>query len=77
MMYYSGATVQHVKRAASRKSPKAQYEFDRAMWLFYRKHYQAHTFFLMDWFVKLGLAFRGGSKLSREVFSSSRQPNMG
>jgi N-acetylglucosaminyl-diphospho-decaprenol L-rhamnosyltransferase len=68
VMYYPTVTVQHVKRAASRNSPKAQYEFDRSMWLFYHKHYQRHTFFVMDWIIKLGLAWRGGSKLAREMF---------
>ncbi len=67
VMYYPSVTVQHVKRAASRKSAKAQYEFDRSMWLFYRKHYQRSTFFVMDWIVKLGLAWRGGTKLMREM----------
>lgn len=67
VVYYPGATVQHVKRAASRRSDRAQYEFDRAMWLFYRKHYQGRTFFLMDWLIKLGLALRGGRKLAREM----------
>ncbi|MCL4506276.1 MAG: glycosyltransferase family 2 protein [Chloroflexi bacterium] len=69
VIYYPTVTVQHIKRAASRKSAKAQYEFDRAMWLFYRKHYQAGTFFLMDWIVKLGLAVRGGPRLAREMFA--------
>ncbi len=67
VMYYPAVTVQHVKRAASRKSAKAQYEFDRSMWLFYRKHYQRYTFFVMDWIVKLGLAWRGGPELTREM----------
>ncbi|MGQ9813625.1 MAG: glycosyltransferase family 2 protein [Candidatus Roseilinea sp.] len=68
VVYYPRVTVQHVKRAASRRSPKAQYEFNRAMWLFYRKHYQRNTFFLLDWMIRLGLSLRGGSKLAREVF---------
>jgi GT2 family glycosyltransferase len=68
VMYYPGVTVQHVKRAASRHSPKAQYEFNRAMWLFYHKHYQAQTFFALDWLIRLGLALRGGRKLAQEVF---------
>ena len=67
VMYYPAVTVQHVKRAASRKSVKAQYEFNRSMWLFYRKHYQRYTFFVMDWIVKLGLAWRGGPELTREI----------
>ncbi len=43
-VYYNPAvTVLHVKRAASRHSPKAQVEFYRAMDIFYRKHYAAQT----------------------------------
>ncbi|RLC75318.1 MAG: glycosyltransferase family 2 protein [Chloroflexi bacterium] len=43
-VYYNPAvTVLHVKRAASRHSPRAQVEFYRAMDIFYRKHYAAHT----------------------------------
>jgi len=68
VVYYPRVTVQHVKRAASRRSPKAQFEFDRAMWLFYRKHYQRGTFFLLDWMIRLGLSLRGGPKLAREIF---------
>lgn len=67
VMYYPSITVQHIKRAASRTSAKAQYEFNRSMWLFYRKHYQRHTFFVMDWIVRLGLALRGGAKLMHEM----------
>ncbi len=71
VIYYPAVTVQHVKRAASRRSARAQYEFDRAMWLFYRKHYQARTFFMMDWLVRLGLAARGGPRLAREMFAGA------
>ncbi|MBI3761467.1 MAG: glycosyltransferase family 2 protein [Chloroflexi bacterium] len=43
-IYYNPAVrVQHVKRAASRLSTKAQNEFYRAMLLFFDKHYRAHT----------------------------------
>ena len=43
-VYYNPAvTVMHVKRAASRHSPRAQVEFYRAMDIFYRKHYAAQT----------------------------------
>jgi len=41
-VYYNpAASVLHVKRAASRRSAKAQVEFYRAMEIFYRKHYAA------------------------------------
>jgi N-acetylglucosaminyl-diphospho-decaprenol L-rhamnosyltransferase len=43
-VYYNPAvTVLHVKRAASRNSPRAQVEFYRAMDIFYRKHYATQT----------------------------------
>jgi len=43
-VYYNPAvTVLHIKRAASRHSPRAQIEFYRAMEIFYRKHYAAQT----------------------------------
>ncbi|MBU0704234.1 MAG: glycosyltransferase family 2 protein [Chloroflexi bacterium] len=43
-VYYNPAvTVLHVKRAASRHSPRAHVEFYRAMDIFYRKHYAAET----------------------------------
>lgn len=43
-IYYNPAvTVTHVKRAASRHSPKAKVEFYRAMDIFYRKFYAQTT----------------------------------
>jgi N-acetylglucosaminyl-diphospho-decaprenol L-rhamnosyltransferase len=43
-VYYNPSVeVLHVKRAASRHSARAQIEFYRAMDIFYRKHYAAHT----------------------------------
>lgn len=66
-VYYPSVTVHHVKRAASRQSAKAQFEFQRAMWLFYKKHYQATTPALMDSLVRAGLAWRGGPALAQEM----------
>lgn len=43
-VYYNPeVTVLHIKRAASRRNPRAQVEFWRAMDRFYRKHYAART----------------------------------
>ncbi len=67
VVYYPDAIVHHIKRAASSKSPKAQYEFQRAMWLFYKKHYQQSTVWPLDLLVKIGLALRGGRPLWREM----------
>lgn len=43
VLYTPQVTVLHVKRAASRHSPRARLEFWRAMEIFYRKHYAATT----------------------------------
>jgi N-acetylglucosaminyl-diphospho-decaprenol L-rhamnosyltransferase len=67
-IYYNPAVVvQHVKRASYRQNPQARYEFERAMWLFYRKHYQATTPWLLDALICAALALRGGAPLAREM----------
>ncbi len=43
VFYNPAVTVLHVKRAASRHSPRARVEFWRAMDLFYKKHYADQT----------------------------------
>ena len=69
--YYPQVVVTHVKRASSSQdtagAAKAKYEFDRAMWLFYHKHYQATTSRPIDWLVKLGLGLKGGAPLRAEM----------
>ena len=67
VVYYPSVTVHHVKRAASSTSTKAQFEFQRAMWLFYKKHYRANTPKLIDFVVRKGIALRGGAELAREI----------
>jgi GT2 family glycosyltransferase len=67
VMYYPGVTVRHIKRAASSGSARAQYEFQRAMWLFYRKHYRAATPRWLDALVRLGIGLRGGPRLRAEM----------
>jgi GT2 family glycosyltransferase len=69
--YYPQVVVTHVKRASSSQdnagAARAKYEFDRAMWLFYRKHYQAATPAPFDWLVKFGLGLKGGAALRAEM----------
>ncbi len=69
--YYPPVVVQHVKRASSGQSnagaAKAKSEFDRAMWLFYRKHYRATTPGWLDGLVRLGLGLKGGPMLREEM----------
>ncbi len=65
--YWPGVSVRHIKRAASAGSARARYEFQRAMWLFYRKHYQAATPGWLDALVRLGIGLRGGPRLRAEM----------
>jgi len=57
----------HVKRAASRQSRRAQQEFYRAMLIFYRKHYRPTTPWWLHSLVLMGLALKGGRPLWREL----------
>lgn len=70
VIYHPQVVVKHVKRAASRQSARAQFEFYRAMLIFYRKHYRATTPLWMHSLVLMGLLLKGGPKLLREI----RQP---
>lgn len=70
VFYHPQVIVKHVKRAASRRSQKAQYEFQRAMLVFYRKHYQQTTPIWLHLLVMAGLLAKGGSALWQEM----RQP---
>jgi N-acetylglucosaminyl-diphospho-decaprenol L-rhamnosyltransferase len=55
-IYYNPAvTVTHVKRAASRHSPKAKIEFYRAMDIFYRKFYAGNTPFWLHGLIIAGI----------------------
>ena len=67
-VYYNPAvTVLHYKRAASRHSKRAQYEFQRTMLVFYRKHYATTTKRLLHLLILFGLALRGGPALAKEI----------
>ncbi len=70
VLYYPKVTVLHVKRAASRKNPRAQIEFQRASLIFYRKHYAATTPRLLHLAVLLGLLLKGGRPLWSELTKS-------
>jgi N-acetylglucosaminyl-diphospho-decaprenol L-rhamnosyltransferase len=67
VFYYPGVQVIHYKRAASTGSPKAQYEFWRAAYIFYQKHYASTTILPVRWLLIAGLAIKGGMKLVREM----------
>lgn len=65
--YHPKVMVKHIKRASSRRSKKAQYEFQRAMLIFYRKHYQATTPMWLHSLVMFGLLLKGGRPLLAEM----------
>jgi len=67
IFYNADVTVLHYKKASSRHSRKAQYEFYRAMYLFYRKHYAATTPFWLGWVVVMGIILRGGLAMALRV----------
>jgi GT2 family glycosyltransferase len=68
VMYYPEVTIWHIKRAASRRSQKAQFEFYRAMLIFYRKHYRTTTPLWLHGLVLLGLTVKGGRSLWKEIW---------
>ena len=70
VVYYPKVVVWHIKRAASRKSKRAQFEFYRAMLIFYRKHFRATTPLWLHSLVLLGLMLKGGRNMWKEVFGS-------
>lgn len=70
--YYAPVTVYHVKRAASSKNAKAQFEFWRAMLIFYRKYYSTTTPLPVHMIILLALLFKGGPDLWQEI----RQPSV-
>lgn len=67
VIYHPQVIVWHVKRASSKKSKKAQYEFYRSMLLFYRKHYRKTTPLWLHSLVLTGLTVKGGRQLWQEI----------
>jgi N-acetylglucosaminyl-diphospho-decaprenol L-rhamnosyltransferase len=70
--YHSEVVVHHVKRAASRHSPRAQIEFNRAMRIFYDKHYVHQTPWWLHGLVVLGIGLRGRLERARQALRSRR-----
>jgi N-acetylglucosaminyl-diphospho-decaprenol L-rhamnosyltransferase len=72
--YYPEVTVLHYKRQSSDQNRnRARYEFWRAMYVFYRKHYAAETPLLIHYLVLGGLVLRGGRRLMQEMVRSGRR----
>jgi GT2 family glycosyltransferase len=72
--YNADVTVLHYKEAASKNDQairsKTRYEFYRAMYLFYRKHYAATTPLWLHGLVLVGLVLGGGMALTSEKVKS-------
>lgn len=59
IIYYPEATIIHYKGASSKKKRvKTIYEFHRAMYLFYNKHYYKEYNYFITLIVYMGIAFR-------------------
>lgn len=65
--YQPQVVVRHVKRAASRQSRRAAHEFQRAMLIFYRKHYRRSTPLWLHSLVMTGLLLKGGRAMLTEI----------
>ena len=70
--YYPTVTVRHVKRAASSRSKKAQFEFWRAMLIFYRKHFRQTTILPLHLMILAVLLLKGGPDLWKEIRNPTR-----
>ncbi|MCU0463420.1 MAG: glycosyltransferase family 2 protein [Anaerolineae bacterium] len=67
VMYHGGVTVKHLKSTVGKLSPKAQFEFYRAMLIFYRKHYRRTTPLPFHLLILAGILAKGGRALLPEV----------
>lgn len=74
VVYHPQVVVKHVKRAASRQSKRAQFEFWRAMLLFYRKHYRRTTPIWLHGIIMTGLLLKGGRSLWAEIRQTTPLP---
>src|SRR5690606_8656940 len=73
-VWYNGQVeITHVKEASSRRSRKARLAFYEAMWIFYRKHYQAQTPWLLDKLILLGIALKGGADIVGRIWQLRHQ----
>lgn len=72
--YCPHVTVLHYKRRSSEQNRrKARYEFWRAMYIFYGKHYAEDTPFWLHCLVLGGLSLLGGVAMAREIFRPRRE----
>lgn len=61
--YHPAARVLH-RKGGSGRSPRVRYEFFRAMWLFYRKHYARSGAAPLAWLVMAGIGVLGAAAVA-------------
>lgn len=72
-VWYNGqCEITHVKEAASGQSAKSRVDFYEAMWIFYRKHYSAHTKRSLELAIRTGIAATGGLDIARHLWRFGR-----
>jgi len=72
--YYPEVTVLHYKRQSSQQNKdRSDYEFWRAMYMFYRKHYAQETPFWLHYLVLGGLSVLGRGRMLRTIIRAERQ----
>lgn len=71
--YYPEVTVLHYKRESSKQSRRAPHEFNRAMEIFYRKHYAADTPLWLHWLILSSIALREAALRAKEMIAYRRQ----
>jgi N-acetylglucosaminyl-diphospho-decaprenol L-rhamnosyltransferase len=77
-IWYNGQVeITHVKEAASSQSSKSRIDFYEAMWIFYRKHYQQQTPWLLDKLIMLGIMIKGGLDVARHLWHFCRNNKPG
>ncbi len=72
-VWYNGEVeITHVKEASSSQSAKARIDFTEALWIFYRKHYQANTGWLLDKVIMLGIVAKGTLDIAKHLWRFCR-----
>jgi len=70
--YVPDAEIIHYKgKSSQQRKRKAVIDFHKAMYIFHKKHYADHTFFLLNWIIILGITLRAGLFLALSLFKKS------
>ncbi len=76
-VWYNGEVeVTHVKEAASQASIKSRIDFYEAMWIFYRKHYQAETGWFLNALIRFGISVKGGLDIGTHLWRYCRSSDL-